>query len=509
MTRQSLANLGSLGIQADPPAHELPAPALSDGLNLRLRDGCAERITGESQVFTTPAVTPYWVGLYATPSARYVVHAGTSAVYADDGATRSNITGTAFTGAVDNRFSGGTLGGVLVLNNGVDKPQYWGGSGTLATIPAWGATWKCAILRPFKQYLVALDVTKGATRYPHMVKWSSAADPGTLPASWNEADPAVDAGELDLAETTDRMIDALPLGDALIIYKGASMYAMSYIGGAYIWQFRRLPGESGMLALGCGCLAPGGHLVLTQGDVVLHSGTGVQSILSGRMRRWLFNQIDTSYFARSFVVSNPSFNEAWVCFPTTGNTTCNRALIWNWADNTISVRELASATYGCSGQWDAASDQSWAGDTGTWGADATTWSQSDMPLANTRLLLASAAPRLLMADSGASFAGTSYTARAERTGLAFDAPERVKLVRSVVPRIDGATGQTVQVQVGAAMDVEGPYTWSDPVTHTIGTSYKADTMAAGRFIGWRVQSSGNFAWRIRSIDLDVVAQGAY
>ena len=135
MTRATLPNLGSLGVLRDPPAHEIDPSALSDGLNLRMRDGCAERIVGEAQVFTTPAVTPYWVGLYATPLARYVVHAGTAAVYADDGATRANITGSALNGVVDNRFSGGVLGGVLVLNNGVDKPRYWGGSGSLADLP--------------------------------------------------------------------------------------------------------------------------------------------------------------------------------------------------------------------------------------------------------------------------------------------------------------------------------------------------------------------------------------
>ena len=509
MARQTLSNLGSLGILADPPAHELPAQALSDGLNLRLRDGCAERITGETQVFDTPAVTPYWIGLYGTASTRYVIHAGVNAVYADDGVSRVNITGAAPTGAVDNRWSGGALGGVLVLNNGVDKPQYWGGTGTLATLPGWGATWKCAALRPFKNYLVALDVTKGALNYPHMVKWSSAADPGTMPASWNEADPAVDAGEIDLAETSDPMVDALPLGDSLIIYKGASMYAMTYIGGQYIWQFRRLPGESGMLARGCGCQVPGGHLVLTAGDVVLHNGAGVQSVLNGKMRRWLFNQLDATNYRRAFVVSNPAYNEAWVCFPSSGSATCNRALIWNWQDNTLSVRELNAVTYGCSGPYSAASDQTWAADAGAWSEDATTWSQADTALQTARVLLASAAPRLLVADSGTSHAGAAYTARAERVGLAFGAPERVKLARSVVPRIDGATGQQVQVQVGGAMDVEGPYTWSAPVAHTIGASYKADAFASGRFLAWRVQSSGSFAWRIRSIDLDVIEQGAY
>ena len=41
---------------------------------------------------------------------------------------------------------------------------------------------------PVQNYLIALDLTKSGTRYPHMVKWSAAADPGTVPASWDETD---------------------------------------------------------------------------------------------------------------------------------------------------------------------------------------------------------------------------------------------------------------------------------------------------------------------------------
>ena len=506
-----IPDLGSLGVLRDPQAHELPLSALSDALNIRFRDGAAERITGDLQVFAAPLVTPYALQIYNTAAGRFVVHAGLSAVYADDGTTRTDITGTAPTGAAGNRWTGGVLGGVLVLNNGVDKPMFWGGDTALnlATIPGWGATWKAASIRPFKNYLVALDVTKGATRYAQMVKWSSAADPGTLPASWNEADPTIDAGELDLAETSDALVDALPLGDVLIIYKTSSMYAMSYIGGQYIWQFRRLPGESGMLARGCACIIPTGHLVLTAGDVIVHAGAGAQSILTGKMRKWLFSEMDGSYFDRSFVVSNPAHNEAWICFPQTGSQTCTRALVWNWQDNTFTVRELAGATCGTSGQFDVASNSTWAADADAWDADATTWNESEMPLSQAKLLLGTDAPLILATDNTSDFHGAGFMARVERTGLSFDSPERVKSIRSVFPRIDGATGQTVYVQVGGAMDVEGSITWSDPVPYVIGNTYRADSFATGRFLAWRAYSVDAFSWRIRSIDLDVIKQGFY
>ena len=78
-----------------------------------------------------------------------------------------------------------------------------------------------------------------------------------------------------------------------------------------------------------------------------------------------------------------------------------------------------------------------------------------------------------------------------------------------MPRIDGTAGNTVYVQAGASMDVEGPYTWSDAVEYTVGTTRKADTFASGRFLAYRIYSASAFAWRVRSVDMDIVVQGMH
>lgn len=503
--------LGTVGLIADQPAQELPDAGLSAVSNVRTRDGNIERCGGDTAIYSAPAVTPYYVAAYASGSSRFVVHAGAAAVYVDDGTTRTDITGTAPTGASGNRWTGGTLNGVLILNNGVDKPMYWGGNvaNNLATLTGWDSSWKCAVMRPWKNYLFALDVTKTSTRYPHMVKWSGAADPGTVPATWDEADPANDAGELDLAETTDFLVDALPMGDTLVIYKQFSMYAATYIGGAFIFNFRRIPGDSGMLARGCGAVVPGGHVVLTNGDLVLVNGQGAQSIVSGRVRRWLFDSMDSSYFDRAFVTTNPSFDEAWICYPTTGNSTCNRALIWNYVTNTFSVRTLSGVTYGCAGQIAVSVDDSIDSDAVPIDESSETFDQSALPLSKSQLVLCTTEPKLIAVDIGNDFHGTGFTASLERTGIAFGDPAAVKTCKSVYPRIDGATGATLYVQIGATMDVEAPYTWGAAVPYTIGSTYKADMFVTGRFFGYRIYSEDTFSWRAKSMDFDIAMRGKY
>lgn len=497
------------GVNYDLTPEELEPGVWTAVQNMRFRDGYAQKFKGIKPVFEVPSVTPYYLTAYQTPTKKFWVHAGLQRVFADDGTTRTDITpASVFTGGVDDRWTGGTLGGVLVMNNGVDQPQFWGGNvaNDLAPLTGWNANWRAGVIRPFKNYLVALDLTKSGTRYQHMVKWSHAAVAGTIPASWDETNVTLDAGEQDLAETSDALVDALPLGDSLIVYKERSMYSMTYIGQPYIWRFQRLPGDSGMLARGCGAVTPLGHVVLTAGDVVLNTGSGVQSIANGTVRRFIFQNIDSTNYRRAFVTTNPQRNEVLVCFPLSGSTVCDKAAVWNWETKTWGMRDLNSVTYGATGLLDGAATDTWSSDPESWYSDVTTWGESEYAPNEARLMLCSLSS-IAAFDVGDTDGGSSMSSYLERTGLAFDDAGSVKLIRSVRPRIDGMTGDVVQVQVGASMTPDAPPTWSNPVNFTIGSDIKADTFAQGRFLALRFSSSR--PWRIRSLDLDVVATGAF
>ena len=501
---------GQYGLIADQPPQEVPVNAWTAVSNVRFKDGAAEKFLGHTQVFTTPAVTPYFLLPFATSTTRYWLHAGLAAVYSDDGTTRTNITGAALTATSANRFTGGTLNGVAVLNNQADVPQAWTGTGTLSALTGWTGTWRCKAIRPFKNFLVSLHITKGATVYPHMVKWSDAADPGSVPASWDETDPSKLAGEVDLAETSDWMVDCLPLGDANIIYKQRSMYAMRFVGGTQVFEFRRLPGNYGMLTQGCAVDTPKGHVVLSAGDVILHNGGEPQSIVSGRLRSWLFDtQIDPTNVSKCFVSANPARSEVWICYPNVGQSTCTSALVWNWDTDTWAVRSLPNVTHASAGLLGYTSSDAWSADSSAWSSDSTAWNQDDLASPAAKMLIASTAPGIYLVDAGNTFAGSAISSTLERSGMAFDDPERVKAIRALVPRIDAPMGTQIQITFGASMTAEQSPTWGDPVTYTVGTSFKADSFAAGRFLAVRFSDSGGQRWRIKSFTVDVVPMGMY
>ena len=514
MPMVTIPAVGKFGLIADTLPQELDISAWSAGANVRFVNGAAERVHGHSAIFTTPVITPYWITPYTTSAARFWVYAGLGKVYADDGATQTNITPASdFTGAIDDRWTGGSIGGVLVMSNGVEIPHYWAGNtaNDLAVLPGWDANWKCKFIRPFKNFLVAGYISKSGTAYPHMIKWCHPIQPGAITAlgDWDEGNPALDAGERDLAETPDLLVDALPMGDQLIIYKERSMYSAQQSFDDSVFITRRLPGDVGLLARGCVVDTPVGHVVLTAGDLVVHQGQGTQSVLEGKWRKRLFQFIDSENATRCFLTVNPKKCEVWVCYPLVGATVCTQALVWNWLTGAVGHRDLPNATYGATGQINFAAATTMNGLTGTMDDLFGATDANEFAANEGRLVICTTAPAIYLCDTGATFAGTAVSASLERTGLAFDDPQRRKLVKGIWPRIDAPVGTVLSIQVGGTDDIEQQITWGEAFTYTVGTSLKADVFASGRYIGIRYSSTSVQPWRIHTELVDFKYLGPY
>ena len=501
------------GVNRDASPDELPMGVWSSVSNMVFKDGFLARSGGMRQVFSAPSITPLFVSPFRTATSMFWLHFGAASAFVDDGTTRTDITrASPFTGGAADRWTGGPFNGIFIASNGVDVPQYWNGNTAtdFADLTNWPAGYTCKSIRPFKNFLVALDITKSGTRYPFRVLWSAIADPGSVPPSWDIADPSREAGEIDIEGAAGPLIDSLVLGDATIIYTTASAHAMRYIGGQSVFAFSKI-GDFGMLARNCGANTPLGHVVLTAGDVVLHAGGPSKSIATARVRRAIFGEMDSTYAERAaFVTTNPAQNEVWVCYPTSG-TTCSKAAIWNWADDIWTFRDLRTVTAGAPGQvpsWNDGTD-TWNTSTGTWDTDTALWGSGEASPNDQRLVLAHAIPALSIVGAGQTDVGTSFTATAERTGMHMDDPQRVKLLRSVWPRIDAVAGTVVSVEVGAAMTPDVSPSWNAAVSYTVGTSTKVDSMVSGRFLALRLSSAVDGDWRVRGVDLDVVPQGAW
>jgi hypothetical protein len=303
------------------------------------------------------------------------------------------------------------------------------------------------------------------------------------------------------------LVDLLPLGDALILYKEGAYYWGRDSGDSSIFRVQMVSSETGMLARNCAASFPGGHVVLGQGDLYVHNGGTPETILTARARRWLFRNLDATNFARSFLVANPLANEVWTCFPSIGQETCDLALVWNWKANTIGIRELPGITHAASGVVDADLADSWDSEDEPWATWDIPWNQSETTKSATRLVMAGS--DLLLADQGSGFSSVPMTAYVERTGLSFGKPESLKLCRGIRPIFEGSEGGAVTIEIGASMEPNTEPTWSGPVPFTIGTDFKADSFAQGRYLAVRIKSDTLVNWRIKRLAFDIVEKGGY
>lgn len=499
------------GVNKDLLPSELAAGMWSDSLNIRFRNGFAEKRKGFQSAYTTPTKTPYAIATFSTATARYLVQACTDAVFVDDGSTRTDITGAVtLTGARDDRWTISDFNGVLVLNNSVDDPQYWNGNpaSTLATISGWSAGDSADAIRPFKNYLVALAPTISGTKYPYRVKWSNAAEPGALPTSWTAA-VTNDAGEIDVIGI-GQLVDAVQFGDVLVLYGQQGRCAMRYVGGNDVFSFQNLPGRDGLLTRQCAVQVPSGHVFLTNGDVRIHAGGESQSIADGVIRKWLSATMDSTNATRSFVCTNPQESEVWVVFPSANQNDCDTVAAWNWKDNTWGIFSAPNLTCGISGLVSSAlSAITWSSQTLTWDTVTNVWSQNEAASNEARLIVATSTPQIGLANTGSLDFGTRISWCLEKTGIGFGDSDRLKVISRSRPHLNAASGTQVTVKHAATMNPNDSPIYEGSATYTQGASNWADLFAnAGRYAAIRLEGMDDQPVSIRSYDFELTQSRA-
>ena len=273
------------------------------------------------------------------------------------------------------------LNGLLVATNGFDTAQMWPlSSGVpskttpLRELKNWPATSSyCRSIAAFKTFLVGLNWSIGGNEYPNLVKWSTEASALLPPNSWAEADATLDAGEYQLSDTPGKIVDGLPYGDSFLIFKEDSIYIMNYVGTPYIFSFKLLSPTVGLLAKNAVAEFDNGLFFVGNSDCYVTNGQQVTALLPNKLRREMFSDLNGDNYQKVFVVADNQRNEMLACYPAGISSIPNKALIWNWKDNTFSLRSIPDLYHINSGIAAITTGTTWNDHTEDWNAGPGIW----------------------------------------------------------------------------------------------------------------------------------------
>ena len=192
-----------------------------------------------------------------------------------------------------------------------------------------------------------------------MVKWSTEATYYTAPVTWARGDITLDAGEYELADTPGDIVDGLPLGDSFLIYKDDSIYIMNYVGTPYIFSFKLLSPTIGLLARDAIAEYEGGHFFMGNSDFYLCNGQSITALLPNKVRRAVFDDLNADNYLKCFVSADYIRNEMLACYPSGASDVVDKALIWNWKENTFSFRDLPGVSHMNSGVIEITAGSQW------------------------------------------------------------------------------------------------------------------------------------------------------
>jgi len=214
------------------------------------------------------------------------------------------------------------------------------------------------IIRSFGDLLVAGDLTERdavsnaiVRRLSGVVRTSDVASPGAVPNNWDPFSAGVStADEFTLSET-NTIQDMKSLQGNMYIFSTDSIHVMRLTGNALApVSFSPVTDEYGCIGRGSVTEYDGKLFVVGSNDLYVFAGNpgDIQSLSDNRVAQYFFDNLNPIHEKQLFLILNHQENEVWVCYPTLASFggECDEALIWNYRDNTWTIRELNNVTSG-------------------------------------------------------------------------------------------------------------------------------------------------------------------
>jgi len=521
MPREQIKPRG--GWSSDLPAEEVPAGFITRAKNVLVRDGALGRAFGFAPFAGTGSAStligPRFLIANQALGTAFWLYAGDTIVGVTDGFTHQDITPVGWPdhAGFNGPFSGGIVNQLPVLNSRIDGPFYWqqdfATPGVMVPLPDWPVLDTAGSMRPFREFLIAMDINIAGTRFADLLRWSDAAPPGNVPQSWTTGVQS-QAGEISVSFNPGELVDGAQLLDRFYVYKTTSVFVMTLVGGVFIFNNRPVFSTFGALARGCIAEWRAQHIVLTDGDLVIHDGTNVRSIANERLRREIFDSMSGDFFDNTYLAISGRFDVLFICRPRGTEQYPSEAITLDLNDLSFGHQSLVStgSPHMLDGLVDTTQsvEPTWDTKTTTWDTDATRWGESAFSRVENEVIIADfTGLKLQQLGLGEDQDGTPIDAIAERVGISLGRPDVRKFVRRIWPRFYGGAGNTVFVQVGAHDNPNSEPAYSPEQAFTIDVDRFLSVDVSGFYLAYRFRSDTGIAWRLPNFDVEFELMGRY
>ena len=253
MPNLPIRDLGSVGVITDVDPFNLPISAFTRAKNVRFDQGNVRRSPGFRDITDVTGFTPVFThGLYNANGYDTVVIVSNDFdvhEYSNGALSLDFSSGAAASTA---QITATSLANVQYLNREDTAPIYRTPSmSNFASLVNWPSGFTCASLRSFGDFLIALNTDEGGSSFPTRVRFSNIALANNAPDSWDETDTTKSAGFNDLAQMDTPIIDGATLGSNFLIYSSDQVWLMEFVGGTFIFNFRKLFSDSGIVNQNC------------------------------------------------------------------------------------------------------------------------------------------------------------------------------------------------------------------------------------------------------------------
>jgi hypothetical protein len=540
-----LRNLGAAGVITDQDPYALPVGTWSNGVNVRFRNNKITPApvyrTVKSPLAETDPRYSFTAGIGESNNDLFLGYLSGNVYYYSNGTETLYSPSGYVASPAETNWTSYTIGNVVYVNRADRPPWYFLPTATrFADLSAagsdpdrWSPTWTAKIIAQCAGALVALNVTKGASTYPTMVKTSAPVSADSIPASWDVTNPATLATENILQSMDGPIMDACSLGQDLIIYGQREAWRMHADGSIFVYSYTKLSYAKGVLNTNCSIELDGKNYCFGIDDIWVHDGISEQSLCDNAVRDYIFGSMNVSQANRCWIQYNPRLNEIYFGYVSGDQLTtfkgvngCNRQAVYNMTTQTWSFDDLPSIFN---------TDNGPVSNILTYATVASSYaamggSYQDQEDGGKRITIAigdgSGSYGLTSALYAVDLAGPGSVAPypvnsaatafpyLERVGIDLDELDAslrdYKLVSSVYPqaRVDTTGGKMLQVSIGASDNPNdlsptwAPYQPYDGVNNT-----KLDFNVAGKWVAMRVLWPDWRTFTMTGIDLDIKTQG--